>query len=279
MVYEPLFRRQLTGTACGHANCNMAAAAHLADRATFGLVQRTADQMRTLSGTAAECTDADPRNDGTSQGDALVALAKLGLAPTAYDRSDGLAPSELRAYVVEGLGAIVMGDYDRVPLGLRGDREFLGFHSVWANEWTASVMVAPRLEFAGYTGPAYRVWDSLNDGRADRPSGKIAPKGPIWWPEPVMAAYAEAMAAGAGNLLVIVPDRVRATVRVNVANVRTGPGLSFPVFTRRSRGTVLPASALPDIGAAVGGERRWWRVWAGERVGYMHASVVTIATV
>jgi len=281
MGYEPLFRKQLTGTPCGHANCNMAAAAHLADRATLGLIRKTPDQMRTLSGTAANCLDANQLNDGTSQADALRALAKCGLVPTQYDRTDGFDASEFRAAIQSGRGAIVAGDYDRVPVGLRGDREFLNFHGIFANEWRASVVIPPRYEFKGYTGPAYRTWDSLNDGRIDNPSRKVAPKGPIWWPAPVMHAFAEAMATGSGNFLAIVADLGSATVRVSTgkANVRDVAALTGAIIATRFSGAKLEASPLPDIGGAAGsGDTRWFRVWLPElaRVGFMHASVITV---
>lgn len=257
--YRPPFDGQFTGTLCGKANCNMCAAGRFANRQTLGAVNMTGDQMRTLSGTAWKCGDADKTNDGTNLVDASVALKKVGVPIVIRD--DISWPE-----VINGLSFVPFichGDYDRVPLGLRGDREFLGFHSVMFNE----------RDVIG--GRGILVYDSMDDGRADRPTGIRAPQGPIWWPESVAKAYAEAfpgpnITGAFGRLRVVQPV-------VPVANIRSGPSRARSVIARAIRSQ----RDRNEWGALVHGERIgrndvWYRVWVPElrRVGFMHDSVV-----
>lgn len=264
--YRPGFEKQLTGTPCGPANCNMAAAAVFADRQTLGLVQKTPDQMRTLSGTAGECTDNIPGNDGTNMANAATALSRVGI--TLVIRDDIDMPDVWAALDIRK-GAIAHGDYDRVPIGLRGDREFLGFHSVYLNEHDRA-------------NRRILVYDGLDDGRADRPTGRRAPVGPIWWPDSVVAAYMAAfpggpLTAGFTTLQYVAPS-------VPVANVRSGPSRARAVISR----AVRRERDRHEYGGIVTGERiagdaRWFRVWVSElnppRIGYMHASVARPVTI
>lgn len=257
--YRPPFDKQLTGSLCGKANCNMCAAGRFANRQTLGALNYTGDEMRTLSGTAWKCADADPKNDGTNLKDAAVALSKLA---TPIVIRDDITWSE----VITGLdkvGFICHGDYDRVPIGLRGDREFLGLHSVFFNERDA------------VGGKGILVYDSLDDARADLPTGHPAPQGPIWWPESVAKAYAEAFPGpnitGAFGRL----RRVRPVVPV--ANIRSGPTRKRPVIAR----AISSHHDVNEWGVLVHGERIgrndvWYRVWVPElrRIGFMHDSVV-----
>jgi hypothetical protein len=285
-AYAPTFRKQLTGTACGSDNCQMAAIAHLADKMTLGQIRKTADQMRTLSGTAGRCVDGIRGNDGTNRADAMRVLSGLHLYPTAFDRTDHWTAAAMRSNAYRGI--VVGGAYDKVPLGLKGDREYNGIHGVYVNDFNPSVVIAPRQEFGGFTGPAYHVWDSLNDGRHDSPSGKLAPTGPIWWPAPVLEAFAEAEDRNAttpktGNYSVIIAPRTSATVRPDVptANIRAAATRASAVIESALAGAVLVASVLPDHGELIGIDDRWWRVWApvAGRVGFMHSSVVTIVSI
>jgi hypothetical protein len=286
VAYQPTFDPQLTHTACGRNNCNMCAIGRLAAKMTLGLIDLTGDEMRELSGTKGKCTDGDPTNDGTSRADALRALGKLHLYPTAFDRSDHWTAAAMMSNAYRGI--VVGGAYDKVPLGLKGDREYNGIHGIYLGTSLPKATLPPRQEFPGWTGPSYWVLDSLNDGRLDSPSGKRAPTGPIWWPAPVLEAFAEAEDRNAttpktGNYSVIIAPRTSATVRPDVptANIRAASNRGSAVIETAPAGAVLAASVLPDTGELIGIDDRWWRVWApvAGKVGFMHASVVTVSVI
>ena len=278
MPYEPRAVKQLTGSRCAPKNCQSAVMAMVIDRMTLGLVQKTADEIRYLTGTADRCLDADRSNDAITQGEALIAATKLGVYPTAYDSGDKITNERMKAIVQGGTGVSLAGSYAVVPIGLRGDRESGSIaHRIYVNEWQASVAIPARYEFPGFTGPAYRVFDPLADGRIDQPSGKRAPLAPVWWPEPIVHAFAEARFSGAANVNLVAADRSFATVKVTLANVRSGPTTAAAKLGTLPRGAQLEAAAKPDIGLAVSGDPRWWRVWYGSRVAWMHSSVITIS--
>jgi hypothetical protein len=248
-TYLPDFKKQLTGTKLGPYNCNMAAAAMLADAATLGIVNVSADAMRRASGRD------EPA--GTTIADALTALAAYGVHPTGYDASDGLTYGRLLELVSAGRSAIVHGDYDAVPTALRGDKDFEGYHSVF---------------LAGLVPSGATIGDPLNDGR--RPG---IPRGWVVWPLDVLRLYMERF-PGAG-LTAAIMRLGTATVRVPVANVRAGPSRSSAIITRLRAGRRLRASEKPDLGESVGGDRRWWRVLLPTGgVAWMHASVVLVTS-
>lgn len=248
--YVPKHKRQLTGSELGPYNCNMAAAAMLADAMTLGLVDVTADAMRSASGDSA---------GGTDIRDAATALARYNLYPTLYDSTDALGWTGLRSAIAHDRPAVVHGDYDAIPAILKGDKAFYGLHSVY---WNAIV--------AG----GVMVGDPLNDGRR----GDI-PKGYVVWPESVANGYAAAFPGGPYTALIATLTRIR--VRVDVANVRSGPARSAAIITHKRRGALLRAGIRAELGERIGGDARWYRVWLADRnrLGYMHASVVTVSTI
>jgi Bacterial SH3 domain len=260
--YLANYEKQLTGSACGPYNCNMAASAMLAQQVSLGAINTAPDELRKLSGTAWECTDNNKLNDGTNIKDAATALARKGVHLTIYDSTDGRTFTMLTSALKEGRFAVVHGDYDQVPRQLRGDKDFLGLHSVFFHEYAAQVAL-----YNGTRGPGIRVGDGLNDGRR---AG--IPNGYVWWPLKVAENYAVKFPGG--GLTYGLMDRRRLEARVN-ANVRTKPALSGKIIRTAPKGTDFTWGAV-QIGQAVGGDRRWYRVWDTSKgvVGFMHASVI-----
>lgn len=249
------FERQLTGTPCAGYNCNMAAAAMLADQATLRLVQTTPDRLRALTGTAGTCVDGTIGNEGTTVKQAAAALARVGVHVTAYDPSDGVTWAQLMSWLGQGRFAIVEGDYDRIPLALRGDKDFEGLHSEFWQRVTSTTI---------------RVGDPLNDGRR---AG--IPKGYVEYPLAIARAYAEKF-PGPG-IAVAVIDLRRLRKRVAVANIRIGSSRKTAVIGQLTTTATRLAWGGVVHGESIGGDDRWYRVWfpRAARIGYGHASVVT----
>jgi len=263
--YLPPFEKELTGSACEHANCNMAAAAMAAQQVSLGAIQTGPDELRTLSGTAWECVDNDKTNDGTNIEDAVTALARKGVTLTTFDATDGKHLGDLLAYLKKGRFAIVHGDYDQVPTKLRGDKDFFGLHSVYFQEYRASVPL-----YNGTKGPGIRVGDPLNDGRAPG-----VPLSYIWWPTAVAQAYAEKF-PGTGLTFGIIDLRTL-KARVPVANIRAKATTSSTIIGRLKPADKALVWGAVQIGGAVGANRRWYRVWVPSlaKIGFMHSSVVS----
>jgi len=263
--YLPPFEKQLTGTACEHANCNMAAAAMAAQQVSLGAINTGPDELRRLSGTAWECVDDDKTNDGTNLEDAATALARKGVTLTTFDATDGKRFSDLLAYLKKGRFAVVHGDYDQVPAALRGDKAFFGTHSVYYQEYRASVPL-----YNGTKGAAVRVGDSLNDGRR---AG--VPNGYVWWPAAVAQHYVEKF-PGTGLTFGIIDLRTL-KARVPVANIRAKAATSAPIIGKLKPADKALVWGAVQIGEAVGANRRWYRVWVPSlaKIGFMHSSVVS----
>ena len=107
----PGSKKQLTGSALGPFNCNMASAAMMADRDTLGAIDVTPDAMRKASGDT---------SGGTSQGGANTALAKYGINVHSYDGHDGYTMAKFVADLKAGCGIMAAGDYDQLPYALLG---------------------------------------------------------------------------------------------------------------------------------------------------------------
>ena len=261
--YLAQFEKQLTGTDCGPYNCNMAAAAMAVQQVSLGALDTNADEMRLLSGTRPTCTDHIRGNEGTDIQDAAVAMARKGVHLTVYDSSDGKTLEGIIEALKIGRFAIGHGDYDQVPLALRGDKDYLGLHSAFFHEYRESVSL-----YNGLKGPAVRVGDGLNDGRR---AG--IPNGFVWWPVTVVKNY---MTKFPGDGLTYgLLDLRKVVVRVSTANVRASTTTESEILRTISRGADLVWGAV-QIGQSVGGDRRWYRVWepVTAKVGFMHASVV-----
>lgn len=248
-LYRPRPKKQLTGSALGGKNCNMSAAAVLADRDTLGIVNVTADAMRKASGDTV---------GGTDQGGAVTALAKYGISVNVFDGNDGRTWADVITFLKSGRAVSASGVYSEVPLALRGDKDFTGTHQVYFNEVDSSGRVL--------------CYDGLDDGRY---SG--IPKAPIWWPGAVARDF---MAAFPGSgLTFLAAKRRRAVVKVDVANIRSGPSVDSPVIATAKVGQSFYRGSKAVVGGAVGNNRVWHPVWvpALAKVGYMHSSIVTLA--
>ena len=262
-VYFPRHKRQLTGTACGKANCNMAAAAMYADRWSLGLIDRTSDELRTLSGTSSRCLNAIKSDDGTTLGEAATALGRIGV-PLATSRG-WYDPVKWLSLIRGGGYGIVHGDYEFVPNWLSGDNEFDGIHSIACLAHHTDVTFID-----GSKGPGYLIGDGLDDGRADYPSGERAPHGLVWWPEGIFNRY-----AGAYGWRIAAPPGLRfLRARDDYAYVRSTPSRVNAPLGRLTTQTLAHAGTV--IGSAVAEDRRWYRVWwaAMGVIAYCHASVV-----
>jgi hypothetical protein len=246
--YRPAFKKQLTGTALGGKNCNMAAAAMLTDRDTLGLLSPTSDAMRKASGDT---------SGGTDQDGAITALAKYGIVVDHYDSTDGKTYADIVAWLRSGRAVSASGLYKVLPYALKGDKDFDGTHQVLFNEWRSD--------------GALLTYDPLDDGRY---SG--IPKGPIWWPGSEAKQFVEGYPGP--WVTCIVARRRRVTPKVDVANVRSGPSMEKGVIAQLRRGAYLARGSRSRIGGAVGTNRVWWPVWVPSiaKIGYMHSSVVSL---
>lgn len=246
--YRPRFKKQLTGSTLGPYNCNMASAAMLADRDTLGQLNVTSDAMRKASGDT---------SGGTSQQAAVTALAKYGITVDSYDAWDNFDIADMDAALRAGKAIGVAGDYDQLPLSLKGDKDFFGDHRVVINEILSN--------------GNYLVFDPIADGRRTG-----IPKSPLQWPRDVMRRYVLDMVGP--DVWAIVLRRRRAKAKVATANIRAGAGTAYPIIGTLSGTGTLARGSKPTIGDPVGANRVWYRVWDPRvaRVGYMHSSVITL---
>jgi len=247
------FEKQLTGSAMGGRNCAAASGAMLADQSTMGLKNPTPDAFRKASGDF---------TGGLYMGQVATTLQRAyGVHTTCYDQSDGYVWSEMLAHLKQGRFMVVAGDYDQVPLALKGDKDFTGFHAVFYHR-------------VGSEG--VRVGDPLNDGR------RVGiPKGYVWWPLDLARRYVErfdAQVAGS-SLHAVVMDLKRLRARPVSPNtrIRQAPSRSSAVIGSFG-GTTTVAWGGTVIGEAIGGNAVWYRVWwpAANSIGYCHSSVVAV---
>lgn len=249
--YRPRPKKQLTGSILGPKNCNMSAAAVLADRDTLGEVNVTSDAMRKASGDT---------SGGTDQNGAHTALAKYGVVVDLYDAWDGRTFDNIVTALRYGQGVSASGVYGVLPYALKGDKDFDGTHQVFFNETRTS-------------DGAILVYDGLDDGRR---AG--IPKAPIWWPRSEARQFCEAY-PGSG-LTYMATRRRRVTPKVDVANIRSGPGSQYEGIGTLKRGAYLARGSHAVIGTAPHNStnRVWYKVWVPSlsRTGYMHSSVVSL---
>ena len=244
-LYSPHAKPQLTGTPLGHVNCNMAAAAVTADRATLGAVNVSADAMRTASG--------DKLGGTTLQG-AATALAAYGVHLNIHPPQDRETLDDLWDHITNGNGVILDGDYDVVPNNLSGQPAFDGTHAVYLQ----------------YAGMHTMVWDSLADGR--RPG---IPQSPIVWPRHIIDRFANKYPGLGISYGVITRHFLRADARTT--NIRAKATRNSPIIGTFMRGAELERGRV-KLGESIGGDRRWYRVWSPDAnaVGFVHASVSSL---
>lgn len=242
--YEP-------ATACSKYDCNMAAAADALRWWSLGLTNRSHQDMRALqAGGIAECTDVSHLNDGTDIADALHVLVEhFGVTATAYDYTDGQTWESVLAALDRGEFVISHGVYGAVPPALRGplSRTFTGRHSV-----------AFQRRIVADGVPSVRVGDGLSDAW-------------MYWPEAIARQYMLSF-PGEGFTFLRVTRRNVAS-KGGLANVRAQPTTTSPILRRISTASRLHCGGSV-IGQSIGGNRAWYRVYAGKLgIGYVHTSV------
>lgn len=249
------FEKQLTGTVLASSNCGAASGAMLVGQGTLGALDPGADAFR--------------RNTGDYTGGLFIGTIgntcevdyKVGV--TVFDGMDGLTWAKLLAYLKAGRFAVVNGDYDQVPLALRGDKDFTGLHSVMYHQVNSA-------------GTMVRVGDPLNDGR--RPG---IPKGWVWWPISVAKNYVEKYdreVPGTGlHAAVLDRKRLRARPVAPATNIRSAPSMTSSIIGKFG-GTQTVIWGVKVVGQKVGNSTIWYRVWCptAARVGFCHSSVVTV---
>jgi hypothetical protein len=252
-IYVPRHDTQFEPrTVCSGKDCNMSASADALRWWSLGLIDRNHHDLRALQpGGTAECTDATTANDGTTIADALhVLVAHFGVTAIAYDAGDGQVWGDVTRALDRGEIVIAHGDYGSVPVMLRGpiDRLFTGLHSV---------VFQRRLVKSGV--PVVRVGDGLSDGW-------------IYWPETVAARYMRDWPDIGFTFLRVVSRKLKA--KGSFANVRDrATRVSTVVLMRITSASRLHVGGTV-LGENIGGNRTWYRVYAGTKgIGYVHSSV------
>lgn len=255
VYYDPVFTGQLnSGLATAKEDCGFCAERHAVRRHSLGTKNPSIPQMRQY----ADVITGQPRVDQLA-----VSLERLRVdVAGVYTRYDSFSTAEVRAWLEAGNYLIALGDYDEVPLKLKGDREFMLNHYVYANAGTDD-------------GP--QIYDSLDDGRVDQPSGIRAPQGPIIWPWAVFDAYLHGLSDKFDLDVTVITIRRRSVER-RFAEVLVRPGPAETGLVGRWHTGPLEYGSIV-LGAEVYGDRRWFRVWwpyEGGRVGFVAAAHVLI---
>lgn len=246
--YRPEFEKQATGSALQWSNCAAASAAMVADAQTLGLKDPTPDEVRAKTGDF---------SGGLYMGTVGMALGKLGIEVGTFDSDDRLEWDRVVKLAKAGRMMVLAGDYDRVPRDLKGDKDYMGNHSVAV--WRM---------FAEYSV----IGDPLNDGR--RPG---IPKGYIRWPNDVVRAFArkfDNQTTGGIHACVMRVEEVTPRQQVAMADIRATPERDGEKVGQ------LPWKARLRTGGRVEGDMirgsdLWFRVWVptAGRLGYIHDSV------
>ena len=149
------------------ANCTLTSGAMLA-RLGYGIVT-SGSTLRTLQ---------DDQDGGTDLNDLNQALWRgYGVSfPTGY-----LRPEQLKNLLAKGYGAVIQGDYSKIPRSLRLQKDFLGGHAIYLDGYYPG---NPDKDIP----EAYYVIDPL--GRAH--SGYEGD----WWPASVVDEFATAFGGG-----------------------------------------------------------------------------------
>lgn len=255
--YKATFRKQLTGSGLASENCGAASGAMLVDQGSLGAKKPTPDEFRRLT--------------GDWSGGLFIAtigntIERYGVGVTVFDGSDGLTWAQLLAFLKAGRFAVVNGNYAVVPTALTGSDSFNGLHSVMYHQYSATKGIL--------------VGDPLNDGRKLAYTGRVVPKGYVWYPLSVARNYVESFdrkVAGTGlHAAVLDRKRLRARPASPLTNVRSGPYITSPIIGRFG-GTQTLIWGTTVQGGSVAGSKVWYRVWlpSASKVGFCHSSVVT----
>lgn len=145
------------------ANCTLAAGSMLA-RLGFGIVT-SGSILRTLQ---------DDQSGGTGLDDLSVALWRgYGVAV----RTGLITPAQLKSLLGSGYGAVIQGDYGRIPVPLRLQTSFDGPHAIYLDGY-----------YRGGGKEAYYVIDPLG-----RPASGYEGE---WWPTSIVDEFGTAFGGG-----------------------------------------------------------------------------------
>lgn len=252
LTYRPVFFGQLNNplVVTDGIDCGPVAFRHAVRRWSLGVLDYTVSQIRSAMG--------KPTGQTSLYDHATAARKLLRINLPVFDRYDSFSVAALNAHLAAGGFATALGDYDEVPVALRGDKNWLGNHLVMVNELVAGNAAAPL------------VYDSLDDGRR---AG--IPKGPIVWPAPVLPNYLVNLSDRRDlDVTVAIWPRRRLKARAGSANVRAGATTLSPVVGVLAAGRQIEHGGT-NLGQTIGGDRRWYRVWWPDtgQVAFVHASV------
>jgi hypothetical protein len=137
---------QFDGGPLEGVNCVMAAGAMLA-RLGFGIVT-TGSQMRALQ----------DDQDGATNLANLADAVRRGWGVRFFNGA--LSPLQLRALLYAGAGAVVIGNYGELPVGIRLQRGFTGSHAVYIDAFRPPGPEGPAaywvMDPIGYSWPGYK---------------------------------------------------------------------------------------------------------------------------
>lgn len=264
--FRPTFRKQFSGTPTQKDDCGPVATRHALSRWSLGARDLPIASVRKMMSL--------PKGQA-SIGDQAEVFSKLGAHVPVFTRFSHFSIGDLRAHLASGGFAIGLGDYEKVPPGLKGDQEFNGNHFVFLNE------LDPALPGAAAAVEGVLVYDGLDDGRIDAPSkSQRAPRGPIVWPFAVLEGYLVNLSnlVDADITVAVFPRRRVRRRDQDAVNVRPTPSTAKPPIGKWLSGELEHAGTV--IGDPVSGDRRWFRVWWPEdsAVAFVHASVVFEST-
>ncbi|MCI0345635.1 MAG: hypothetical protein L0221_09370 [Chloroflexi bacterium] len=262
--FRPVFHRQLTGSATAADDCGPVAARHAMLRWTLGARDLPIATIRSLMKL--------PKGQAMI-GDQADVFSRFGANVAIFDRFDHFSVADLREHLARGGFAVCLGDYDEVPPNLKGDLQFNQNHFVMLNELNPPV--------PGGAPEGVLVYDSLDDGRIDRPSKtRRAPKGPIVWPFAVLEKYLKNLSDKFDNdiTVAIFPRRRLRRRDPGAVNIRPTPSKARPPIGKWLSGELEHAGTV--LGDPHNGDKRWFRVWWPEDavVAFVHASVVLEST-
>ena len=261
--FRPVFRKQLTGATTQKDDCGPVAARHALSRLSLGSHDLEISKIRLRM---------DLPKGPAMINDVAELFSTMGVHLQIFTRTSHFKVADLRTHLANGGFAVCLGDYEKVPANLKGDLEFRENHFVFLNE------LNPTIGAKAFDGVL--VYDSLDDGRKDAPTGRRAPRGPIVWPFAVLESYLVNLSNKPDNdiTVAIFPRRRVRRIDANAINVQATPSATQAPIGQWLSGELEHAGTVP--GDAVNGDTRWFRVWwpEGAVVAFVHASVVLEAT-
>lgn len=136
------FTTQLTGSKCAPYNCAAASGAMGMAAGSANLVRITADEFRKRANVSC-VPGVHSDSGGLFISDVVRVFKSYGLTidygQTRLGYTRWSAPT-LALKCKNGFGAVVLGDYDALPIAYRASRTFLGTHSAWVHDFNDEKM-------------------------------------------------------------------------------------------------------------------------------------------